>query len=186
MADTTAALPFEWILPDGWRAETIPFPLGFAPEVAYSGVEELRFAPGMFKAGGEDFWTYAFVWWLAGDVQFDAATLKSDLEKYYVGLSLAVDGEGFDPEKDAAVASLHPVTGDTGIGSRWVGALSTHEPFATHTRVELHLEVEVSRARKLDRTAVTFLVSPQPPGHPVWIDLVRLRDAVHEAVNAAR
>ena len=24
--------------PDGWRTETIPFPLGFAPELEYEGV----------------------------------------------------------------------------------------------------------------------------------------------------
>lgn len=186
IADTTATLPFEWITPEGWRAETIPFPLGFAPELPYSGFEELRFSPGMFKERSEDFWTYAFVWWLAGDVRFDARTLSSDLERYYKGLSLAVEEQGFDPEKAAAVARLSALGRGTAVESRWAGTLSTHDPFSTHARVDLHLEVEVSRSKPFDRTAVTFLVSPQPPGHPVWTQLARLRDAFHEALNAGK
>lgn len=185
MADSAAALPFEWILPEGWRAETIPFPLGFAPDLPYSGIEELRFAPGMFKAGSDDFWSYAFVWWLDGDTHFDAARLSADLEKYYAGLSLAVEGEGFDPAKAAAVASLAPPRGSKLPESRWVGTLSTHEPFTTHTKVELQLEVESTHSERFHRTAVIFLVSPQPPGHAVWKALAELRDAFRAALDAA-
>lgn len=185
VADTTAALPFDWIIPEGWIAETIPFPLGFAPGLPYSGLEELRFAPGMFKAESEDFWTYAFVWWLEGDVRFDARTLNSDLVKYYEGLSLAVEGEGFDPEKAAAVATLAPSRRVSATESEWAGALSTHDAFATHARVELHLEVEAIRSETVDRTAVTFLVSPQPRSHAVWTELTGLREAFHQALNAA-
>ena len=63
-----AEVPFHLPTPEGWRTETIPFPLEFAPELDYEGVEELRFAPGMFTEGAEDYWTYAFVWWLPSDV----------------------------------------------------------------------------------------------------------------------
>src|SRR5688500_2734436 len=58
-ASPAADVPFAWPVPAGWRTETIPFPLGFAPTLPYTGIEELRFAPGMFKAGSDDFWTYA-------------------------------------------------------------------------------------------------------------------------------
>ena len=45
-----AEIPFSMPTPEGWRTETIPFPLEFAPELEYEGLEELRFAPGMFDA----------------------------------------------------------------------------------------------------------------------------------------
>lgn len=48
------AADFTLPIPEGWRTETIPFPLEFAPELSYEGYEELRFSPGMFKAGDED------------------------------------------------------------------------------------------------------------------------------------
>ena len=31
-------LPFHLPTPEGWRTETIPFPLGFAPELEYEGL----------------------------------------------------------------------------------------------------------------------------------------------------
>src|SRR5262249_653024 len=46
---TAPAAKLEWPLPEGWRSETIPFPLDFARDLPLEGVEELRFAPGMFK-----------------------------------------------------------------------------------------------------------------------------------------
>lgn len=183
--DTT--LPFDWTTPPGWRTETIPFPLGFAPTLSYSGVEELRFAPGMFKPESEDFWTYAFVWWLAGNVRLDAAKLNADLERYYDGLSQAVEGEDFDPRKAATTSKLTPIEpGDDGASgeSHWAGSVSAYDAFATHARVELRIDVQASRLEELDRTAVTFLVSPQPANHEVWAQLGRLRDALNAALKA--
>ena len=51
---TTAAPSFTWPVPDGWRSETIPFPLEFAPSIPHRGVEEIRFAPGFGRASGWD------------------------------------------------------------------------------------------------------------------------------------
>ena len=64
-APEPATTAFDWPIPDGWRGETIPFPLGFAPELAYQGVEELRFPPGFLDPGASHFWSYAFVWIVA-------------------------------------------------------------------------------------------------------------------------
>src|SRR4051794_9456116 len=73
---SAAASPsFTLPLPPGFRTETIPFPLGFAPDLPYRGVEELRFAPGMFQPGAPDFWSYAFVWWLEGNPSFTGDSL---------------------------------------------------------------------------------------------------------------
>lgn len=167
-----------WPLPDGWRPETIPFPLGFAPTIPYVGVEELRFAPGMFKAGSDDFWTYAFVWWLHGDVAFDAATLNAELATYFEGLSLAVEQrEGFDPNDAAVVAKLVPATSAEENVERWEGTVSTYDPFATHARIELNLRVRAFRCAAQDRTVAVFTVSPQPAGHALWTELTALADA---------
>jgi len=73
--ENSIPLPFYMPVPDGWRAETIPFPLDFAPELNYEGLEELRFAPGMFDADSEDFWTYAFIWWIPEETSIDPDSL---------------------------------------------------------------------------------------------------------------
>jgi hypothetical protein len=54
-----------WETPEGWRTETIPFPLEFAPALAYRGVEELRFPKAFLVPGDDWYFSYAFVWHVA-------------------------------------------------------------------------------------------------------------------------
>jgi len=170
--------PFEWPVPLGWRTETIPFPLGFAPGLRYDGLEEVRFAPGMFKPDREDFWTYAFVWWLSGSVAFAARTLEADLADYFEGLSLAVEHQdGFDPQQATATAVIEPVPQTKPGEALFEGTVLTHDPFATHARITLNVQIRVFRCEIEDRTVGLFLLSPQPSEHPLWGELAALRDA---------
>ncbi len=62
-----AATPtFAWPTPEGWRQETIPFPLDFAPTLPYRGTEEIRFAPRFFDPASPTYFTYSFVWLVDG------------------------------------------------------------------------------------------------------------------------
>jgi hypothetical protein len=170
-------LPFTWPLPPGWRSETIPFPLGFAPSLPYRGLEELRFAPGMFDAASEQFWTYAFVWWLEGEVVLDANRLNEELAAYFEGLSAAVEGSDFDAERAKVVSRLVAAPSDDSTCTHWRGTVSSYDPFATHARIELQLEVESFRCEVQDRTVALFRVSPRPSDDAVWTQLAALRDA---------
>ena len=76
--------------PDKWRFEPIPFPLDFAPELHYQGLEELLFMPGMFKPEQKDFFSYAFVWAVEGEQPLTLQQIKKDLWFYYAGLYKAV------------------------------------------------------------------------------------------------
>jgi hypothetical protein len=89
---------FQWPTPEGWRSETIPFPLEFAPELAYRGVEELRFAPKFFDASSPTYFTYSFVWLLEDGPAFGAAPLAHDLDVYFTGLARAVAPSKFEPK----------------------------------------------------------------------------------------
>jgi polyisoprenoid-binding protein YceI len=171
------AQAFTWPTPTGWKTETIPFPLTFAPELAYRGVEELRFAPGMFKQGAEDFWTYSFVWWLEGEQHFDAATLNADLKRYFEGLSRAVEKrEDFDAAQAVAAVQLAPVREAGAAQERFQGSVDAYEPFTTHQRIALQVDAQVLRCKEAGRTVALFQLSPQPRGHAVWGQLERLRE----------
>src|SRR5262245_48641243 len=89
-----------WPVPEGWKSETIPFPLDFAPSLAHRGVEELRFPPGFLKAGAPNRWSYAFEWNLQDSADLDADTLGRELVEYFRGLLVNVDGDKkrFDPQ----------------------------------------------------------------------------------------
>ena len=84
-------LPGMWPIPAGWKHETIPFPLGFAPGIGHRGVEELRFAPGMFDPTSGGYWSYAFVWRTDDAATLAAPILQAELTIYFRGLLAAVD-----------------------------------------------------------------------------------------------
>jgi hypothetical protein len=82
-----------WQAPAGWKSEVIPFPLDFAPALAHRGVEELRFAPGMFDPSAPGYFSYAFAWRLQDSAQLTADQLGDELTAYFRGLLVAVDGD---------------------------------------------------------------------------------------------
>jgi hypothetical protein len=72
--------------PQGWGTELFLIPISFAPQIAYKGVEDIRFAPGWAKAGSNEYWTYCFLWALENNPAIDAATIANNLKAYYTGL----------------------------------------------------------------------------------------------------
>jgi hypothetical protein len=82
-----------WAVPEGWKHEVIPFPLGFAPGLAHRGVEELRFPPGFLDEGAPNRWSYTFVWRLEDAAELDEEALAAELTEYFRGLLVAVDGD---------------------------------------------------------------------------------------------
>lgn len=174
--DEAPALSFFLPTPEGWRTETIPFPLGFAPELDYEGLEEVRFAPGMFKAGSEDFWTYSFIWWIAEDSSISAEGLETDLEAYFSGLARAVT-EGRDVDLSKATFEVSISAPDSGSDSDadYVGSAKIFDPFVTSDMISLNLRVEKVLCSEEHRLAVFFGLSPKPSGDPVWSDVAAIR-----------
>jgi hypothetical protein len=98
-----------WELPAGWKSEVIPFPLGFAPAIAHTGVEELRFPPGFYKPESPGYWSYAFVWRTTDPAALDSAQLAAELTLYFKGLITAVDEKNGVKDKEAiAVTAAGP------------------------------------------------------------------------------
>lgn len=171
-------VPFVLPTPEGWRTETLTFPLEFAPGLPYTGLEELRFSPGMFKPGSEDFWSYAFVCWLEGEVPFTSERLNADLKAYLEGLSRAVEekNEKFNPKAATVTARLTELKTTQDGPRRFEGKVNAYDPFKTHKPVTLNLRVSVFQCPAQGRTVAFFQASPQPTGHSVWEKLERIRD----------
>ena len=174
-AEDGAEIPFSLPTPDGWRTETIPFPLGFAPELDYTGLEELRFAPGMFTAGAEDYWSYAFVWWIPLGTDPGVERLQADLEAYFFGLTRVVArSNGFDPGNPTYEARLSRIDGTE--PARLRGRVLTFDAFAARKAVELNVRVDNVPCETEGQRALVFLLSPQPEDHAVWLSLQKIRD----------
>ncbi|HEU5056052.1 MAG TPA: hypothetical protein VFU21_05990 [Kofleriaceae bacterium] len=136
-AEKTEAPRFRWPVPDGWRAETIPFPLEFAPDIERRGVEELRFAPGFFQPEAAGYWTYAFAWVVTDQRPADPATLAPELTAYFRGLTRAVAAE----KKDLPALDLARI--DARLAADGRGTVHTFDAFGDGRAVELDVTVTV-------------------------------------------
>jgi hypothetical protein len=174
--------PYQVPGPAGWAKETITLPPAFAPEMKWKGTEELRFAPGMFKADAADFLSYALLFWLPDDAQIDAKTMERELLAYYRGLAAAVLN-GKKQKVDAKAFTL-TITGakqqpDKRPGGEpvagYVGEMKWIEPFATGNPQTLRLEIHTWPCAKHKHHYVFVCASPQPQSAAVWKTLREIR-----------
>jgi len=174
--EAETVVPFYLPTPEGWRTETIPFPLSFAPSLEYEGLEEIRFAPGMFDAEQSDFWTYAFVWWVPKDTVLTKSRLETDLVAYFQGLAEAVakgrEIEIPEPTFSARLEAVEVASGRPGFR----GSLETFDAFASLAVVQLNARIEVRECVEEGRLLVTFEISPQAESHAVWKTLAAIRE----------
>lgn len=164
-----------------WRGERIQLPPGFAPDLGWKGVEEIRFAPGMFEAGSDSFFSYVLVFSLEPGSDTSEAALKREVLTYYRGLSqavmkgkqLAVDAAGFTLGLEKAARAESAPAGAKEV-TAYSGKLTWIEPFATQKDQTLHLEVQVWQHG--GRPVVLSCVSPvAPDGGALWKTLRDIR-----------
>ena len=117
-----------WPVPAGFRGETIPFPLDFAPGLAHKGVEELRFAPGFFDPSAPGYWSYAFVWRTDDAAAMDAASLGGELTVYFRGLIAAVDDKHEIADRDAIAVRATPSGARLALAAHVYDAFRTKQP----------------------------------------------------------
>jgi hypothetical protein len=166
-----------------WKGERILLPPGFAGDLGWDGVEEIRFAPGMFQPGEADFFSYvlAFVLEAGADVSEDG--LKKELLTYYSGLSravmrganLTVDTNDFSIEIEKSKEVNKGAPDSAGEAVRWNAILDWVEPFATKKRQTLYLEIHTWQHQ--GKPAVLSCVSPVDPKeeNEVWNGLRKIR-----------
>lgn len=175
--------------PDDWRGETIQLPPGFARDLSWKGVEQIRFAPGMMTPQSDTFFTYVFVFELQPTPVLNEQNIKDEFLKYYRGLCKAVlNGQKPDvdpstftltlkrvkpdkPKPDSTLsrkaASKKAGTDNTDNGqAMYSGLLDWVEPFATNKRQKLHLEILTWNDGK--KGFVFACVSPLPTDKPIW------------------
>jgi hypothetical protein len=146
---------FTWPVPPGWKKETIPFPLDFAPELPYRGLEELRFMPGFFDPNSRGWWSYAFVWWIEGQPKLDTALLTSNMRAYFIGLARAVAEGKFPVDPSTFQVSLVP-----GEAQTFNGTLHVLDAFKTHKDIDLLARIRITECG--DHTAVMAAIAPPP------------------------
>ena len=158
----------------GWGIERFLIPIGFAPSIPYTGVEDIRFTPGWAKKTTNEYWSYAFLWYLDGTQTFDANTIENYLKAYYTGL-IKVNS---DPAKIAD--KLFPVTSSIKPGTTEKGDLKTFEgsvymlDYMSQQPITLNFVIHIRACAGKDKTFVFHEISPMPYAHDVWKRLHQL------------
>jgi len=157
--------------PEGWRFERIDFPLPFAPDIAWQGFEELRFAPGMFDAESHQYFSYVLALRLDTSPAIGAPQLHDFLTLYYTGLCGAVAqqaGHAFKPEELRVDVQVN----DDGL---FAATIDMIDPFVTGEALMLGLELSVHPSAQ--GTEVFGIASPAARDAQAWKELDAFRAA---------
>lgn len=161
----------QWPRPPGWKTETIPFPLDFAPAIRHTGVEELRFAPGFFMPTAPGYFSYAFVWWIKDAQPLPATTLAAELSQYYAGLCTAVGKKKFALDPARYRVRLDPEESTLPGWQALAGQADLYDAFTTGQPLSLRLRAYQRDCPRSGYRAVLVLASPQPESAPIWAEL---------------
>ncbi len=167
--------PYTLDTPKGWDIERFLIPVGFAPTILYKGVEDIRFTPGWAKKETDEYWSYAFLWYLEGTPKFDSKILKNNLIAYYTGLfNINTDKSKIDTTKLIQVtASIEQRTADMGDSKTFQGRVNMND-YMTKEPILINLKIHLKYSEAQKKTFVFYEVSPKPYTSNVWTRLDQL------------
>ena len=158
----------------GWGFERFLIPISFAPTIPYKGVEDIRFTPGWAKKTNSEYWSYAFLWYLDGSLNFDEKTIENNLKAYYTGLIR------INSDSAKIAGKLFPVTSSIKARSTEKGDRKTFEgsvhmlDYMSLQPITLNFIIHVRSCIGKDKTYVFHEISPQPSTDDVWKKLHQL------------
>lgn len=167
--------PYSLNIPKGWTIERFSLPPDFAPQMSFKGIEDLRFTPGWGDSTSEQYWSYAYLWWLNGKPQVDTLSLQTNLRAYYAGLVGRNIISRQIPAAKQVATNVMVKRIKTGLGDvqTFQGRLHMLD-YMTQKPVTLNLLIHVKDCSIENRTAVFVEVSPKPFNHPLWNDFKQL------------
>ena len=170
-----------------WKGERITLPPAFAPAMKLRGIEEIRFAPGMFQAQSGSFFSYAFVFSVTKDQELTQENIRREILVYYQGLAATVlKSKGGTVETDKftfqlerakqATATPEQLPASTPV-TQYAGELDWVEPFATGKPQVLHFEIQAWSDPGTSRNYLFVCASPKAriEAEAIWKELRSIR-----------
>lgn len=169
----TWVAPYNLNKPKDWGVERFAIPISFAPQIDYKGIEDIRFTPGWAKVTSEEYWSYAFLWYLDGEVKLDTKKLEQNFRSYYSGL-ISVNGSEIPKEKlIPVVTSFKEIQKDKDDNKTFSGTIKMLD-YMKQVPITLFCKVHIGSWSEENKTLMFFELSPQPFTHKVWLDLHKL------------
>jgi hypothetical protein len=174
--------PFAYRVPGGWGADSrYPFPLPWAPRLAYRGFEDLFFLPNFDDTNSPEYHSYVFFLWVEGTLTLSAKQLEADMRVYFRGLA---EERGrhyrFTPDLSKVTASYAADRSAPGTfgGATARGFRGTVTIWDTHGKlIVLNSEVISAACPGSNHTALFFGMSLEPRNGDVWRQIDAVRDS---------
>ncbi len=167
--------PYHLPIPKDWGLERFLIPISFAPSILYKGVEDIRFTPGWAKVKSDEYWSYAFLWYLDGSVKTNKKIIAENLKAYYTGL-FTVNSDS----AKVAVWKLKPVItafkkmptakGDV---KTFTGTIQMID-YLQQKPITLNCIAHIKRCSDDNKTIIFYELSPKPFTHNIWTNLNQL------------
>ncbi len=164
--------PYRLQKPEKWSTEVIAFPIDFAPSIDFKGIEDLRFAPGWGNSKTEEYWSYAYLWWVEGKPVVNENNLKANLQSYYDGLigrnvlSRKISARKVIPTR-ATITEERTSEDDV---KTFKGTIMMFDYMAEQP-ITLKCIIHQKKCWQPNRRVLLVEVSPQPFNHAVWKSL---------------
>jgi hypothetical protein len=167
--------PYALAFPKGWDVERFLVPIEFAPSIPYKGVEDIRFTPGWGNVKSEEYWTYAFLWYLDDKPAMTAEIVADNLKAYYTGLV----GRNIVPRKipadkifpvKTAITATKTTAGDT---RTFAGTIYMPD-YMEQKPITLNCIVHVRSCPGKNNSFIFNEISPKPYSDSIWTSLNQL------------
>jgi hypothetical protein len=152
-----------------WGKEVFQFPLSFAPEIKFKGIEEARFPKAWAKKDSAAFWSYAFAWQIETQTALTAEDLENNLRLYFDGLMSAVSG--LAKEKFPATITVFVQNKIDESRSFFKGKIQIYDAFTLKAPLLLNVSVEQYFCVKNHQSILLFRFSPKTQAHFTWKQL---------------
>ena len=168
-SSASKAQTFQLPVSEGWSSGVIPFPIEFAPQIPYRGIEYVRTAPNWREPGSETLWSYCYLWWIDNDAVADAKHIEKYMQAYYAGLvnrniiSRKIDSLLVFP----TTAYFREIATQKGDSKTFEGSIHMLD-YLSLKPMALQVQVHLMRCDQEKKLAIFFAVSPQTKTHDVW------------------
>ena len=167
--------PYLLPIPENWTIERFLIPISFAPQIFYKGVEDIRFTPGWANASSEEYWTYAFLWYLEGSPKIDATITAANLKAYYTGL-IEINREGYKVPVEKLIpvkTSFTETKPDKGDLKTFRGTIDMLD-YMQQKPITLNCIAHLKFCREENKSVLFYQLSPKPLSHKNWERLNQL------------
>jgi len=167
--------PYFLPIPKDWTIERFLIPISFAPQIPYKGVEDIRFSPGWAKVKSDEYWTYAFLWYLDTPPKMDEKIIAENLKDYYTGLLKSnTDSTKASTEKLIPVTtSFKKATTDKGDLETYTGKIEMID-YMQRKPITLNCIVHLKTCTEEKKNILFYELSPKPFTHNNWLNLNQL------------